>query len=576
MVADTASLSPGLLKIIEQRLHDADSEALRLRLSEYLSVQTCTECEGMRLNTMARNVFIGEQNLPMISAMTIETALSFFEHLNLPGPKGQIAEKIVAEIYQRLNFLNNVGLEYLTLARSAETLSGGEAQRIRLASQIGAGLTGVMYILDEPSIGLHQRDNRRLLNTLERLRELDNTVIVIEHDEEAMRCADHIVDMGPGAGVHGGSVVAQGKVAQICKAKESLTGQYLSGQASIEIPAQRHQVNPKQMLECIEFSGNNLKNISVKIPLGLMVCVTGVSGSGKSTFVNETLYKALAKHLHQTELNAATYKKIKGLKHLDKIIDIDQKPIGRTPRSNPATYTNLFAPIRELFANVPEARTRGYKPGRFSFNIAGGRCEACQGGGSIRVEMHFLPDMYALCDQCAGKRYNAETLDILYKGKNINEVLNMTVEEADSFFKAIPAVRSKLRTMIDVGLPYITLGQSSITLSGGEAQRIKLSRELSKRASGKTMYILDEPTTGLHFHDIKQLLQVLLHLRDQGNTIVVIEHNMDVIKTADWIIDLGPEGGERGGYIVAEGTPEMLAKHKQSYTGAYLKKYLKA
>ncbi len=565
---------PGILILTERRFHEATSEVVHNKLGEFLSVQKCTACLGTRLNEMARNVFIAEQNLPFIANMTIENALNFFTTLKLSGNKGQIAEKIIGEISQRLNFLSNVGLEYLTLSRSAETLSGGEAQRIRLASQIGSGLTGVMYILDEPSIGLHQRDNQRLLQTLEHLRDLENTVVVIEHDEEAIRCADYIIDIGPGAGKHGGHIVAQGTAKQIMRSKESLTGRYLSGEEKIEVPKERHPPNPKQMLQCIGLSGNNLKDITAEIPLGLMVCVTGVSGSGKSTFINETLYKALSVHLNNSSCVPAPYKKINGLKWIDKVIDINQSPIGRTPRSNPATYTGLFTPIRDLFASVPESRSRGYKPGRFSFNVPGGRCEACQGDGLIRVEMHFLPDLYVKCDQCNGKRYNPDTLSILYKGKNIDEVLKMNVEQAHDFFRAVPVLFNKLKTLMDVGLSYISLGQSSTTLSGGEAQRIKLSRELSKRGSGKTMYILDEPTTGLHFHDIKQLLKVLMHLRDQNNTIVVIEHNMDVIKTADWIIDLGPEGGDRGGKVIATGTPEELAKQKCSYTGTYLKKYL--
>ncbi|MGU9977257.1 MAG: excinuclease ABC subunit UvrA [Candidatus Oxydemutatoraceae bacterium WSBS_2016_MAG_OTU14] len=565
---------PGILILTERRFHEATSEVVHNKLGEFLSVQKCTACLGTRLNEMARNVFIAEQNLPFIANMTIENALKFFTTLKLSGNKGQIAEKIIGEISQRLTFLSNVGLEYLTLSRSAETLSGGEAQRIRLASQIGSGLTGVMYILDEPSIGLHQRDNQRLLQTLEHLRDLENTVVVIEHDEEAIRCADYIIDIGPGAGKHGGHIVAQGTAKQIMRSKESLTGRYLSGEEKIEVPKERHPPNPKQMLQCIGLSGNNLKDITAEIPLGLMVCVTGVSGSGKSTFINETLYKALSVHLNNSSCVPAPYKKINGLKWIDKVIDINQSPIGRTPRSNPATYTGLFTPIRDLFASVPESRSRGYKPGRFSFNVPGGRCEACQGDGLIRVEMHFLPDLYVKCDQCNGKRYNPDTLSILYKGKNIDEVLKMNVEQAHDFFKAVPVLFNKLKTLMDVGLSYISLGQSSTTLSGGEAQRIKLSRELSKRGSGKTMYILDEPTTGLHFHDIKQLLKVLMHLRDQNNTIVVIEHNMDVIKTADWIIDLGPEGGDRGGKVIATGTPEEIAKQKRSYTGTYLKKYL--
>lgn len=562
---------PGIIPLMERRFEETDSEHLRERLYKYISTQKCSECGGTRLNEAARNVFVDGRSLPDITAMSIDDTLKFFEHLSLPGNKSVIGKKIIDEIKQRLSFLSNVGLEYLTLDRSAETLSGGEAQRIRLASQIGSGLVGVMYILDEPSIGLHQRDNRRLINILTRLRDLDNSVIVVEHDESAIRAADHVIDLGPGAGKHGGNVVAQGTPRQIEKNKQSITGKYLAKTLGIELPRSRVPVNHKKIIHCIGLTGNNLKNINVDIPLGLLVCVTGVSGSGKSTLVNETLYRQLSNYLHGNSMNAAPCKRITGLKQINKVINIDQSPIGRTPRSNPATYTGVLAPIRELFAAVPEARSRGYKPGRFSFNVRGGRCEACRGDGVIRVEMHFLPDVRVRCDVCGGKRYGRETLDIRYKGMNINEVLQMTVEQALEFFNAIPMIRSKLQTMMDVGLAYITLGQSSTTLSGGEAQRIKLSRELSKKADGKTLYILDEPTTGLHFHDVKQLLQVLHYLRDNGNTVVVIEHNMDVIKTADWVIDLGPEGGSRGGEIVAAGTPEELSRNKRSYTGIYLK-----
>ncbi len=564
----------GIIPLMEQRFQETDSESLREKLNKYISIQKCAGCDGARLSEEARNVFIDKKSLPDITAMPIEQTLDFFNQLNLPGNKSAIGGKITDEIKQRLSFLANVGLEYLTLDRSAETLSGGEAQRIRLASQIGSGLVGVMYILDEPSIGLHQRDNERLLGTLTHLRDLENSVIVVEHDEGAIRAADHVIDLGPGAGKHGGNIVAQGTPQQIEQNSQSITGKYLAKTLSIEIPDRRAPADPKKMIHCIGLTGNNLKNINVNIPLGLFICVTGVSGSGKSTFVNETLYKQLFNKLHSGSMNAAPCKKINGLEQIDKVIDINQSPIGRTPRSNPATYTGLFTPIRELFAAVPEARSRGYKPGRFSFNVRGGRCEACQGDGIIRVEMHFLPDVHVQCDVCGGKRYGRETLDIRYKGMNIHEMLQMTVERALEFFHAVRIIRNKLQTLMDVGLSYISLGQSSTTLSGGEAQRIKLSRELSKKASGKTLYILDEPTTGLHFHDVKQLLQVLYYLRDSGNTIIVIEHNMDVIKTADWIIDLGPEGGDHGGEVIVTGTPEEVSRNKRSYTGAYLKNYL--
>ncbi|MDD9807460.1 MAG: excinuclease ABC subunit UvrA [Gammaproteobacteria bacterium] len=565
----------GVIAGMERRYEETGSDKVREELRRYLSLQACPECDGERLNTAARHVVLQGARLPEISAMTIADALAFFGRLKLPGVKAEIAGKIVAEIHRRLQFLVNVGLDYLSLGRSAETLSGGEAQRIRLASQIGSGLVGVMYILDEPSIGLHQRDNRRLLDTLTELRDLGNTVIVVEHDEEAVRSADHIIDIGPGAGEHGGRVVAQGTPRQIEKKSASLTGQYLAGRRRIEVPRKRTPANPKRRIKIRKASGNNLKNINVEIPLGLLVAVTGVSGSGKSTLVNETLYKHAARRLNGgAHLMEAPCEEILGIEQIDKVIDVNQSPIGKTPRSNPATYTGLFTPIRELFAATPEARSRGYTPGRFSFNVKGGRCEACRGGGLIRVEMHFLPDIYVTCDICRGKRYNRETLDIRYKGKNTSEVLDMTVEEARAFFDAVPAVRNRLQTLMDVGLSYVKLGQNSTTLSGGEAQRVKLSRELSRRDTGRTLYILDEPTTGLHFHDIEQLLQVLYRLRDGGNTIVVIEHNLDVIKTADWIIDLGPEGGARGGRVVAAATPEDIVRRKGSWTGRYLKKHL--
>jgi excinuclease ABC subunit A len=564
----------GIIPNMERRYRETDSNVVREELAKFLSQQACPSCHGTRLNEAARHVFVANKPLPAIAAMPVGRAREFFSDLTLPGWRGEIAEKIVKEINERLTFLVNVGLEYLSLERSADTLSGGEAQRIRLASQIGAGLVGVMYILDEPSIGLHQRDNERLLQTLFRLRDLGNTVIVVEHDEDAIRHADYVVDIGPGAGVHGGEIVAQGTPGEVMANERSLTGQYLSGKRTITVPVQRTANDPARQLKIRGASGNNLKGVDIDIPLGLMTCVTGVSGSGKSTLINDTLYRHAALALNRSGEDPAPCAEILGLEQFDKVVDIDQSPIGRTPRSNPATYTGLFTPIRDLFAGTQEARARGYNPGRFSFNVKGGRCEACQGDGLLKVEMHFLPDVYVPCDVCKGKRYNRETLDIQYKGRNIHEVLAMTVEEAAVFFDAIPVVKRKLDTLLDVGLSYITLGQSATTLSGGEAQRIKLSRELSKRDTGRTLYILDEPTTGLHFHDIKQLLAVLHRLRDHGNTIVVIEHNLDVIKTADWLLDLGPEGGDGGGSIVAVGTPEEVAANKDSYTGHFLKAML--
>lgn len=565
----------GILPNLERRYRETESQSMREELARNLSTQPCRECQGSRLRRSARHVFIQDKNLPDITHMPVGDAHHYFGELSLPGRRGEIADKILKEVRERLQFLVNVGLEYLTLERSADTLSGGEAQRIRLASQIGAGLVGVMYILDEPSIGLHQRDNDRLLATLTHLRDLGNTVIVVEHDEDAIRAADYVIDIGPGAGVHGGHIVARGTPADIIANKASLTGQYLSGEKEIAIPATRNKGNGKELV-LTGATGNNLQDVTLTLPLGVMTCITGVSGSGKSTLINSTLYPVAAAKLNKaTSLNHAPFKNLKGLDHLDKVIDIDQSPIGRTPRSNPATYTGLFTPIRELFAGTQEARSRGYKVGRFSFNVKGGRCEACQGDGVIKVEMHFLPDVYVPCDICKGKRYNRETLEVRYKGKNIHEVLDMTVEEGREFFDAVPFLARKLQTLIDVGLSYIRLGQSAVTLSGGEAQRVKLAKELSKRDTGKTLYILDEPTTGLHFYDIQQLLNVLQRLRDHGNTIVVIEHNLDVIKTADWIVDLGPEGGSGGGQIIAEGTPEEVADNPASHTGRYLKSMLK-
>ncbi len=565
----------GILNNMARRYKETESMSVREELAKNISNRPCADCGGSRLRPEARNVYIGNINLPQISEKSIGESLEFFQGLTLTGQKAQIAEKILKEIKERLEFLVNVGLNYLSLSRSAETLSGGEAQRIRLASQIGAGLVGVMYVLDEPSIGLHQRDNERLLNTLIHLRNLGNTVIVVEHDEDAIREADHIIDIGPGAGVHGGQVIAQGTAKEIMANPNSITGKFLSGEEKIEIPKKRTALDKSKLLKLKGATGNNLKGVNLEIPVGLFTCITGVSGSGKSTLINDTLFPLAQNALNRAEkTDFAPYKSIEGLEYFDKVIDINQSPIGRTPRSNPATYTGLFTPIRELFAGVPEARARGYNPGRFSFNVRGGRCEACQGDGVLKVEMHFLPDVYVPCDQCKGKRYNRETLEIRYKGKTIHQVLDMTVEEAREFFDAIPMIARKLQTLMDVGLSYIRLGQSSTTLSGGEAQRVKLATELSKRDTGKTLYILDEPTTGLHFADIKQLLEVLHRLRDQGNTIVVIEHNLDVIKTADWIVDLGPEGGSGGGQIIATGTPEEVAKVKGSHTARFLKDIL--
>jgi excinuclease ABC subunit A len=566
----------GVIPNMQRRYHETESNSVREELARFHAVRACPDCQGARLTQAARHVFINETTLPEVTQMPIGEVSTFFSELSLPGKRGEIAAKIITEIAARLSFLVNVGLDYLNLARSADTLSGGEAQRIRLASQIGAGLVGVMYILDEPSIGLHQRDNDRLLATLTRLRDLGNTVIVVEHDEDAIRTADYVLDIGPGAGVHGGDIVAQGAPADIMKSEESLTGQYLSGRRMINVPPKRETFHAGRVIGLRGACGNNLQNVDIDIPVGLMTCVTGVSGSGKSTLINETLLKLTARTLNGSSDEPAAHQDILGLEQLDKVVAINQSPIGRTPRSNPATYTGLFTPIRELFAGTPEARSRGYGPGRFSFNVKGGRCEACQGDGLIKVEMHFLPDIFVPCDVCKGARYNRETLDIRYKGKTITEVLDMTIEEACVFFENIPVVAKKLQTLMDVGLTYIKLGQNATTLSGGEAQRVKLAKELSKRDTGKTLYVLDEPTTGLHFFDIEQLLKVLHSLRDRGNTIIVIEHNLDVIKTADWIIDMGPEGGAGGGKVVTTGTPEQVAEHPTSYTGYYLKPLLKS
>ncbi len=564
----------GIIPNLERRYRDTESSAVREEIAKYISPRPCPDCGGQRLNRSSRNVFVGDSNLPALGALPIGQSLGWFTALKLDGWRGEIATKIVKEIRERLNFLVDVGLDYLTLDRQADSLSGGEAQRIRLASQIGAGLVGVMYVLDEPSIGLHQRDNERLLGTLNRLRDLGNCVIVVEHDEDAIRAADHIVDIGPGAGVHGGEIVAQGTLKQILASKRSLTADYLSGRRRVEVPKQRRKADPERMLRVLGATGNNLKDVDLEIPVGLLTCVTGVSGSGKSTLINDTLFRQVAVELNGANEIPAPFRAVEGLAQFDKVVDIDQSPIGRTPRSNPATYTGLFTPLRELFAQVPEARARGYGAGRFSFNVKGGRCEACEGDGLIKVEMHFLPDVYVPCDVCLGKRYNRETLEITYKGHTIADVLGMTVEDAHTLFKPVPVLARKLHTLLDVGLGYITLGQSATTLSGGEAQRVKLSRELSKRDTGRTLYILDEPTTGLHFHDIEQLLKVLHRLADDGNTVVVIEHNLDVIKTADWVVDLGPEGGERGGVILAAGTPERIAKVKASHTGRFLARTL--
>lgn len=563
----------GIISTMQRRYQESESPTVREELAKYLSSRPCPRCQGARLRESARHVFIDNHTISQLTALSIEGVFHFFQTLRLTGARGEIADKINKEIRERLGFLMNVGLDYLSLDRSAETLSGGEAQRIRLASQIGSGLAGVMYVLDEPSIGLHQRDNARLLTTLFRLRDLGNTVIVVEHDEDAIRSADYVLDIGPGAGVHGGTVVACGSPSDIMASPYSLTGQYLTGVACIAVPLKRVPVDPNRLIKLTGVTCNNLNKIDATIPVGLMTCITGVSGSGKSSLINDTLYPLAANRLNRASLMMpGAVESLEGLEHCDKVIDIDQSPIGRTPRSNPATYTGLFTPIRELFSNTPESRARGYSPGRFSFNVRGGRCEACQGDGLIKVAMHFLPDLYVTCDTCKGKRYNRETLDIYYKGKNIHEVLSMTVEEARIFFDAIPVLARKCQTLMEVGLSYIQLGQSATTLSGGEAQRIKLARELSKRDTGSTLYILDEPTTGLHFHDTKQLLSVLTRLRDQGNTIVIIEHNLDVIKTADWLIDLGPEGGSKGGKILAVGTPETVAESAVSYTGQFLKK----
>jgi len=564
----------GILPNMERRYRETDSNTVREELARYISQQPCPNCAGSRLNEAARHVLVTDHNLPQLADLPVGESLRFFETLALPGRHGEIGAKIIKEIALRLRFLVDVGLDYLTLERSADSLSGGEAQRIRLASQIGAGLVGVMYILDEPSIGLHQRDNARLLRTLTHLRDLGNTVIVVEHDEEAIRTADLVVDLGPGAGVHGGEIVSQGTSDEVAADPGSLTGRYLRGDLRIEIPTERTPTDPERQLRVRGACGHNLKHIDAAIPVGTFCCITGVSGSGKSTLINDTLYPATARRLNSAALSPAQHDSIEGLEHFDKVVDIDQSPIGRTPRSNPATYTGLFGPVRELFAAVPEARSRGYTPGRFSFNVKGGRCETCRGDGLIRVEMHFLPDVYVQCDTCRGRRYNRETLEIRYKDKTIEQILDLTVEDAAAFFSAVPVIKRKLRTLIDVGLAYIRLGQSATTLSGGEAQRVKLSRELSKRDTGRTLYILDEPTTGLHFQDVKQLLEVLHRLRDHGNTVVVIEHNLDVIKTADWILDLGPEGGDKGGEIIATGTPEQIAADSDSHTGRFLKPHL--
>ena len=564
----------GIIPNLERRFRETDSMAVREELAKYRSMRPCPACEGSRLRREARFVRIGDKSLPEISALPIAECQQFFSSTTLSGNKAQVAEKVMKEVAARLQFLIDVGLNYLCLNRSADTLSGGEAQRIRLASQIGSGLTGVMYVLDEPSIGLHQRDNDRLLGTLRRLRDLGNSVIVVEHDEDAIRTADYVVDMGPGAGEHGGEIVAHGTPDIVASAEHSTTGAFLSGRRAIPVPAQRTPIDPERVLRILGARGNNLQNVTLELPVGLMTCVTGVSGSGKSTLINDTLYAIASRDIHRSSMEPAAYDEIEGLDHFDKVISVDQAPIGRTPRSNPATYTGLLTPIRELFAGVPESRARGYGPGRFSFNVKGGRCEACQGDGMLRVEMHFLPDVFVPCDVCHGKRYNRETLEVRYKGKSIADVLEMTVEEAHHFFDAVPTVARKLQTLMEVGLGYIRLGQSATTLSGGEAQRVKLSLELSKRDTGRTLYILDEPTTGLHFHDIELLLGVLHQLREHGNTIVVIEHNLDVIKTADWLIDLGPEGGAGGGRILVAGTPETIAAHPESYTGKYLKKLL--
>ena len=564
----------GILPNIDRRYKETESQTVREELSKYIGSKPCPECSGTRLNRAARHVFVADKALPDISRLAVGKALKFFRELRLDGWRGEIAAKVVKEVGDRLGFLVDVGLDYLSLDRSAETLSGGEAQRIRLASQVGSGLVGVLYILDEPSIGLHQRDNQRLLDTLTRLKNLGTTVIMVEHDEDAIRQSDYVVDLGPGAGVHGGRIVAEGTPAEVAAHPDSLTGQYLSGRLAIAVPKRRRARDPKRLIKVVNATGNNLKGVTTTFPIGIMTCVTGVSGSGKSTLVNDTLLRQVSVKLNESTADPAPCDRVEGLEHIDRVIDIDQSPIGRTPRSNPATYTGLFTPIRELFSGVPEARARGYEPGRFSFNVKGGRCEACQGDGVLQVEMHFLPDVYVPCDICQGRRYNRETLEVRYKGKNIHEVLEMTIEDAAQFFSAVPTVASKLQTLLDVGLSYVRLGQNATTLSGGEAQRVKLSKELSKRSTGRTLYVLDEPTTGLHFHDIAQLLKVLHRLRDEGNTVVVIEHNLDVIKTADLIIDLGPEGGEGGGRILVEGTPETVGAHATSYTGHYLQPLL--